>query len=333
MPVLKISNVLVNGFLQFAQSRGIHIPSEMSEALLQPDQIGMIPYGNYAKIYEFVLQQSGDQYLGLHEGESYNMAALGIVGQMVQVSPDIKTALENSCTNFNLVSTAINLKFVIKANRFYLYFDLHPEAGTQFPLTSEHMVYAAMVFGLREYQFLTLKQTQPISVNITYKKNLTSEFERIFNCKPTFNSKRNYLEFDIDVLSTPIIYADFELLGILEKVTCDRLGKVPEPSSKVSIQIRHLIYTLLDPGVPAFKTVARNLNYSPRSLQRLLQKEGTSYSKILESVKKELAMDYLKQNMSIKEISYLMGYSEPSAFVNAFKKWFGQSPARFKLLL
>ena len=44
-------------------------------------------------------------------------------------------------------------------------------------------------------------------------------------------------------------------------------------------------------------------------------------------------MSYLKKDMSIKEVSYLMGYAEPSAFVNAFKKWFGRTPLSFRALL
>ena len=76
--------------------------------------------------------------------------------------------------------------------------------------------------------------------------------------------------------------------------------------------------------------MAANLNLSPRSLQRKLGQEGTSYSAITEEIKKDLAISYLEKDLSIKEVSYLMGYSEPSTFVTAFKKWFGKTPLGFR---
>ena len=63
-----------------------------------------------------------------------------------------------------------------------------------------------------------------------------------------------------------------------------------------------------------------------RSLQRRLKDEGTAFQTVREDVRHELAQRYLDDNLSISEISFLLGFSEPSAFFRAFKRWTGLTP-------
>ena len=65
---------------------------------------------------------------------------------------------------------------------------------------------------------------------------------------------------------------------------------------------------------------------TPRSLQRRLKEENTSFNAVREQVRRELTQRYLADNLSISEISFLLGFSEPSAFFRAFKRWTGMTP-------
>jgi len=70
---------------------------------------------------------------------------------------------------------------------------------------------------------------------------------------------------------------------------------------------------------------------SLRSLQRRLRDEETSYSQLLDETRRELAMQYIRRSrMSINEITYLLGFSEPSNFSRAFKRWTGHSPTEHR---
>ena len=93
---------------------------------------------------------------------------------------------------------------------------------------------------------------------------------------------------------------------------------------------QQLIDALVD-GQPEQATVARALNLSLRQLQRELSAQGTSFRKLTDEVRMNLAVSYLSErHKSIGEISWLLGYTEPANFSRSFKKWTGQTPKAFR---
>jgi AraC-like DNA-binding protein len=75
---------------------------------------------------------------------------------------------------------------------------------------------------------------------------------------------------------------------------------------------------------------AAEMSCAPRALQRQLAAEGTSFREVLDDTRQELAMFYLgKVRFSPKEVGFMLGYSEPSAFYNAFRRWTGRSPSEY----
>ena len=80
-----------------------------------------------------------------------------------------------------------------------------------------------------------------------------------------------------------------------------------------------------------FKRAAEALHISNRTLQRRLKSEGTSFMDLLQDTRLQLARKYLRQrSRSVVETSYLLGFSEPSTFSRAFKRWTGMAPAEFR---
>lgn len=91
-------------------------------------------------------------------------------------------------------------------------------------------------------------------------------------------------------------------------------------------QVVQKIKRSLTGEVPTVEAIAHSLATSVRHLQRSLRAEGTSYQQLLEDTRKELALCYLKQpKHSIHDVAFLLGFSEPSAFHRAFKRWTGQT--------
>jgi AraC-like DNA-binding protein len=93
--------------------------------------------------------------------------------------------------------------------------------------------------------------------------------------------------------------------------------------------IRHL-----QDGEPQRPKTATILGMSERTLQRRLAEEGTSFQRLLDDTRRELAQHYLGQsNISLTDITYLLGFSDQSSFFRAARRWFGNSPRDYRIWL
>src|SRR5262249_23623687 len=83
--------------------------------------------------------------------------------------------------------------------------------------------------------------------------------------------------------------------------------------------------------VPPLSEVARELAMSDRNLQRALRDDGTSFQKLLDQVRRDLAVRHLSTpGTSATQVGFLLGFSEPSAFHRAFRRWTGKAPSAFR---
>ena len=98
-----------------------------------------------------------------------------------------------------------------------------------------------------------------------------------------------------------------------------------------AFQVQQLLIQQLKEESPGIEIVADHLSMSVRSLQLKLKEEGTSYQKILNAVRKNLAIAYLREpKVSKGEIAQMLGFSEISVFSRTFKKWTGKSPSEYQ---
>ena len=84
-------------------------------------------------------------------------------------------------------------------------------------------------------------------------------------------------------------------------------------------------------GTASLEEMASYFNVSPRSLQRKLKEEDVTYQELADEVRKSLALHYISSgSYYVKEVSYMLGYNELSAFSRAFKRWTGKAPGEWK---
>ena len=97
-------------------------------------------------------------------------------------------------------------------------------------------------------------------------------------------------------------------------------------------RVRRAVLESLPSGKPGAQDVARALAVSPRTLQRKLQEEGTTFQAVLDAVRKELAQHYIRSGeYDLLEITYLTGFANPPAFSRAYKKWTGRTPSEDRM--
>ncbi|MEZ5721346.1 MAG: AraC family transcriptional regulator [Paracoccaceae bacterium] len=157
-----------------------------------------------------------------------------------------------------------------------------------------------------------------------------SAHEAYFGCKVRFGSDRDALLISSAAMETPNRLGDKGITRFLVDHLERELDELVD-TRPLTDRTRDVIARALSEGLPKMGDVARRLGVSARSLHRRLADEGLTFRTLTEDTRREIAEGLLREEQySIAEIAYLTGFSEQSAFNRAFKRWTGETPARFR---
>ena len=278
-----------------------------------------------------IIAMTGDPDMGLHAGEYLNLAAAGIVLQIMQASQNVEEALQFVCSLANLGCSSLPMHLLVEGDQLALI--LEPEAlwWEQAPEVVKQVIDGVFTFTLREIATLILHAYRPIKVEYAYPQTRdVSERERVFGAPVYFDAARTAIFLPRQILDQPILSSDYELLELLVGYAEKKLHAMERESSFASI-VRRTILNLVKPQFPTIEEVAANLNQSVRTLQRKLKEEKITFKEVLEGIKFELSKVYLgRPQLSVAEISDLLQYAEPSGFIRSFKRWTGYTPQQFR---
>ncbi len=291
---------------------------QRTNAVITPDQLN--------DLWLNMSHLSRDPLFGLHAGESLQLAALGIVGQLIQSSRTVGEAVTHATQFSQLLANLFAMEVTRTDDTFTVRFTPHVDWEEEFSFMVRQMLDLSMAFVLHEVDGLMLAKLRPDMVLLPGVLSDVHEYARVLRCSPTQHADAYALVFNCRYWDEPILTANYELQQIfLQKVTT--LSSALVGSQLLKERVLHFLTTNAYLGIPTVEEIAANFNTSSRSLQRKLQDEGVTYQQLADSIRKSLALDYLESGKyPIKEISYLLGYNELSAFSRAFKRWTGRSP-------
>ena len=174
------------------------------------------------------------------------------------------------------------------------------------------------------------EEHQPARILLNYPApEYADRHEQCFGCPVTFNEPYCEYRFSREELYRSLAEADASTAKICEE-SCRQLLNQMQIEEDIISRICHLL--LSTPGeFPKLDTVAERLSLGARTLRRRLKELGTSYQRILDDVRRELAIEYLRTtNLTVQEIAELLGYSEVTNFRRAFMRWVELSPYQFR---
>jgi AraC-like DNA-binding protein len=155
------------------------------------------------------------------------------------------------------------------------------------------------------------------------------EYDLIFGAPLQFGRPSAALVLDSKLLALPIIRDEAELDQYLKHSPADLLGR-RDYGTTLADQVRRILERGLRGEWPSSDDVASRLSISPQHVRRLLRDEGTSLGAIKEELLRDAAISALARGESVDDISTRLGFSEPSAFRRAFKRWTGATPATYQ---
>ena len=159
-----------------------------------------------------------------------------------------------------------------------------------------------------------------------------SLYEQIFLCPVVFNADRITFVSDNQYLEVNKTAVLTKMLRPLVKKYMDwQLSKFPKAKQTMSMAVSEIIPGLLGMKGSDIQHVAQRLDMHPKKLQRILKDENTSYSKVLDDVRKHTAMRLLSESdISIVRLAKMLDYSSDRPFTAASKRWFGVSPTQYR---
>ena len=293
--------------------------------LVDPD--GRIPYAQLVALYEQAARLTGDRAFGLHLSERTSPRVFDVLGYVVMNSPTLGEALRRVVRYHSIWNDGAEYVFDVDGpvvRLGYRYYGLKAEDCRQ---DCELTLALVVEFG----RVMTGFEWSPSEVSFQHPRPAdVSEHQRIFRGPVYFSRPVNELVFASSLLDRHLNGADPGLCHVLERHAEELLARLPRRGG-LTDDVRQLICEALGGGDPGLEAVAQQLGLSARTLQRKLKEEGTSHQNLLDEIRRDLSRRYLREReMAICEVAYLLGFSEPSAFHRAFRRWTGRTPAEFR---
>jgi AraC-like DNA-binding protein len=297
----------------------------LDEAELR-DPDARIPVSKIWNLWRIVIERVPDPALGVRMGAAAKVREFGIVGYTMLFSATLRGAFDRLARYSHVLSKAVEYVLEPEADHTRLMLERSPRFDALHrPLDARLSV---VVAAARE---ITGTEVSPLEVHFPYERPLdVAEHQRYFRCPLRFDEPRAAVLFRNDDLDRPVAAGDETLSLYLDRLADEVMEELKDRSS-ISVRVRRAIWTELGAGPPTLERIASALSLSPRTLQRRLRDAGTSFCTLLDSFRQQMALHLLRdRNLAIYEVAFLLGYSDPSAFYRAFRRWRGTAPDEFR---
>jgi AraC-like DNA-binding protein len=304
----------------------------LRSAGLDPDAINdpvlRIPYADMMMLSEHAARITKDIAFGLHVGERVEQHNYGVVGYSVITSATLGEALRCLARYLPIWTNVGAFRLDVEGAVAHFRWDY---ADCSLP-ESRHDCEMSMATVARFHRLSSGATWKPREVWFQHPKPRdTSEHARIFRAPVRFGMPANALLLDRKLLELPLRKSRSRSHQAITEAAEQLLAKAAGRES-LSQSALSFIRQKLARGDFGVEAISRHLGVSPRTLQRRLRGESSSYRQLIQQARQDLSRFLLLgAQATATETSYALGFSEPSAFLHAFHKWHGMSPRAYKL--
>lgn len=321
----------VKGVLEMFAAEGVNVCALLRDAGFAADALedpqARFSIDEVSVLWELAVARSGKATLGLSKELAATYGKLGIVGHAMMACPTLHAALERLARYMNVVSNAATFALVQAPEGHW--FELGHEGGER-PVPRQRVEFGMLtmlsfcswITG-REFTALVVEFVDPAPAD-------SSVHEAAFGCSVRFGQAANRALLRRCDLALPLSARDPALAALHDQLVEDELEKLTA-GALTSLRVRQLVAARLCDAEPRREQIAAALNVSDRTLQRRLQAEGTTFQQLLDDTRRELAQKYLrKPRTPLRDVAELLGFEDQSNLFRACKRWFGESPGRYR---
>lgn len=293
--------------------------------LLQ-DQDLRTPHQANLIFWDVAEEVTQDPNVGLHFGEHMPVFRGQVLEYLFLSSPTFGEGLQRAINYQRLLTDAAQARLEIDDELACLITDTQLQATRQL----RHFNDCTAVGLIKFFRYVTEETFRPSKLCFSFPEpDDISEYQRIFDCPVDFGQSSNRIYFDRKLLELPSFHAESELLQLHEQLADQHVAKLEKQD--VVHEVRKVIGESLETSQVTLESVAERMGLSARQLRSSLSQADASFNQLLADYRCRFAKRLLVcTDESIDEIVYLTGFSEPSTFYRAFKRWTGLTPVEYR---
>ncbi|NKF22091.1 AraC family transcriptional regulator [Solimonas marina] len=292
-------------------------------ALADPD--ARYPLEQTTRLWALAVRETGDPAFGLSVATQVTQTTFHALGYALIASGTLREAFERMVRYFRLVTDAADLKLERDGDSYR--FEVGYVPGV---MPAPESVDAFISLFLRFCRSQLGREFSPLRVALRRARPAQVErFDAVLRCAIDFGAARNAVWFAAEPFERALPDANPELARHNDEVVVRYLAHFDRDNLRA--RVRAALIEALPGGEPSAQKIADLLHMSLRSLQRKLADEQATFAAMLAEVRHELARSYLRNpHYSIGEITFLLGFTDASAFARAFRRWEGCAPSAFR---
>lgn len=327
-----IANHYLQASIRGAQRQGVEAAELLTAAeipvewLNQPSKL--ITEQQLARLIKAVWRATHDEFMGLTAGQCHN-GTFALMAEYCLPSQTLGAMLRKSARFYNTLCRDVDIALEEAAKDENLVFlRLSLKDNTYDP---DHLLQEFMMLMWQRFSCWLVGQQIPFAGSeFSYPAPAhVEEYRVMFPGSHLFKQQSSGFYLHARHLQLPIVRRESELADFLQKCPAYVLHR-PSQDESFQAKVRGLLALHDYTDMPNLEEISEHMNLTPRTLRRKLKEEGTSFSIIKASLRREYAIKLLTiEDLRIVNISERLGFSETAAFCRAFKRWTGKTPTRW----
>ncbi len=317
---------------QLAEDRGLQRSRLLAASGIRPSMLGhpenFIAVDQFSALCRESLVQSRDPALGLEYGKRLKFTTHGSLAQAAISCDTLEQALTVLIKYFQIRFVYMKLSFFVEGREAVIQLDLAHSIEDLYRFNVDVVMASLMDVNLLLFGHRLLDGGRCL-LDFPEPENAAA-YRQLFGSQISFASGVNQLRFKRVFLDSPMSLSNPVTRRIAE-AQCEEEMRFIEGATSVSDRVIRLLETGRSQRLPALEEVAEHLKMSTRTLRRQLAAEGVRFQQLQDSLRHRRAVDLLRRNeLTIDEIAEALGYSDPSNFGRAFRKWEGVAPSAWR---
>jgi len=273
-------------------------------------------------LWRTAIHKTGDPNFGLKVAMQIRPATFHVVGYAMSCSATIGEALHRFARYSKLISSTNTMTLTETPDQLCLHASF--DTGGAPPLTQAIDAYLAGVVCFCSW--ISAKRIVPVEVHFMHKcPGNQSQYTELLQCPVYFGQQEDCIVFDATDMHRPVLAADDNLASLLDSLA---IGQLADLSGRFSTKVRECLLKQFANGEVSKSQTANLLHMTERTLLRRLKDEGTTFQEVLDHLREELACEHLRRkDVTMQDVSSMLGFSDASTFSRAFKRWTGHRPS------